>query len=714
MKKCKTAVWAILFLAGLQVWGAPLSRIPEIRNLTPEIADQKQAVELEAQIVWVDPVRGSFFLNDGAHGIYVRHRQKPGEKVCLKPGDVVRVSGVTGAGGFAAEIIAENVQILEHRALPKGRALWPTHLHSPEVDCDWFFMAGRLVSYEVIEESFVIMAEMIRDEQIMHLQIPDTPDNRKRMAALMFHWVEFNAVAGTVNNSSRQIVGRIFHVSSAGDFKVSGVSLKEALSEVKEAIPIHELMRQGMRLHSIVKTYGTVTHVGNRELFLRGEQAALYVQIQDPGSVVVGDRVEVVGLVNPHPVSPAMRAHSVHVIDHGGSPEPIRLNSLSGITDRYNFDLVQIDAKLVETGNSFQLSNGRGNPQKLIKLLCRSDNRLFEANLQAGAELPESIRSGAMVRLTGLCHVNRGNWRAWHLDIQGIRLELRSAADIQLMEAAPWWTVKRMLWVVGMILLIALVFLVWVLLLRKTVERQTGIIGEKMEQEAVLNERQRIARELHDNLEQSLAGAIFRLGGVRFIQESNIQENQELFEQTLNGSVSVEQLHAAWRESVEKSNADLESVEHMLSYCSAESRTSILDLRGGLLESMDLVGAAGITLKTLNGQWNASSELRVEGTPRRFAREAERNVLLVIKESVSNAIRHAEAEHIIVTLDYSAGFRVEIRDDGCGFDVSAAEKSGRFGLRGMCERMRNVGSTLKIQSAPGKGTTISASVEVKG
>ncbi|MDZ8118434.1 sensor histidine kinase [Pontiella agarivorans] len=705
-------VWTVLLLAVLQVFGGPLTRIPDIRALAPEAAAEAKVVDVEAQVVWVDPVRSSFFLNDGEQGIYVCRRVRPSGKTNLKPGDTVRVRGVTGAGGFAAEIIAESVQFLEHRPLSKGRALWPTHLNSPEVDCDWFNMAGRLVSYEVIEESFVIMAEMIRDEQTMYLQIPDTPENRKRMDALMFQWVEFNAVAGTVNNSNRQIVGRIFHVSSASDFKVSGISLKEALSEVKEAVPIHELMRQGMRLHSIVKTYGTVTHVGNRELFLRGERAALYVQIQDPGGVVVGDRVEVVGLVSPHPVSPAMRAHSVRVIGHDDLPEPIRLDSLSNVTDRYNFDLVQMDAKLVESGSSFQLSNGQGNPKKLIKLLCRSGNRFFEADLQTGEGLPESIKAGAVLRLSGLCHVNRETRRAWNLDIQGIRLELRSAADVQLLTAAPWWTVQRLLWVAGIILLIALIFLIWVLLLRKTVERQTGIIGEKMEQEAVLNERQRIARELHDNLEQGLSGAIFRLGGIRFMLQTNMQENQKRFELVDAERTPFEPLHTAWREGAEKIHEDLEAVEHMLSYCSAESRTSILDLRGGLLESMDLVDAADVMIKNLNEQWNAAAELHVAGEPRRFSREAERNVLLVIKEAVSNAIRHANADGIEVMLDYSDGLTVEIHDDGCGFEVETAEQSGRFGLRGMRERMRNTGGILVVHSHPGEGTTVSTTLEM--
>ncbi len=707
---------SVLF-AGVADAREPCKTIRDVRFMNPEEAAQGFPVEMESQIVWVDQLRGSFFINDGQFGTYVRTRLENQGPSALRPGDVVRIHGVTGKGSFAPEIVLDKLEVVGRKPLPEARPFWHAHLHSATVDCDWLSLHGRLIAYEVLEESRTIVVEMMRNERVLYIQVPLTEENEKRVSELMFHTVKFNAVAGTVNNSNRQSVGRIFYVSSAADFEIEALSESPAAGAEEKAIPIHELMRLGMNHLSITKTFGTVTHAGEREIFLRGEKAALSVSMQQPPDFEIGDVVEVVGLVWPLEVSPSFRAYSAEVIRKEAPPVPVRIKTPSEIYDALNFDLIQIDAQLVEIGRSFGLIEGDNAPNKEVKLLCRAEDRLFEVQLPAGTELPESVGVGAKIRLTGLCHVLRENWRPWYLDVNGFWLQLRSAADVEVLVPAPWWTTARLLGLLGITASALLLFLVWVFSLRKTIERQTGIIAEKVEREAVLDERQRIARELHDNLEQGLAGAIFQLGGCQRLQEMGTEKSSRLVRQLLESELpaclktQVGNLGEELSKDANQRKEALGLVEEILRHCSEESRSSILDLRGGLLEKMDLVSAVNMTLHQLaDERRGVELEARVEGTPDRLKQNVERNLLLVIKEAAFNAVRHASASRITVELNFTNGLVVTVSDDGCGFDMSGEAALGHFGLQGMQERMKQVGGILSIESTVGSGTVITATL----
>ncbi|MDF7825178.1 sensor histidine kinase [Pontiellaceae bacterium B12227] len=711
---------ALLLLAGSAVAQNPYKSIQDIRILKPAEAARGLAVEVESQLVWVDPLRGSFFLNDGTNGIYVRYRLKEDEACTLKPGDVVRVAGRTGAGNFAPEILPDSVNVVGHRPLPPGKNFWFGNLDSPTIDCDWIELRGRMISYEIIPDAFAIAIEMVREGRSMFIQLPLNPENEKRLPELMFHWLKFNAVVGTVHNGNRQSVGRIFHVSSAEDFVIDGASLTEALSEVQSAQPIHELMQLDMNHRSIVKTYGTVTHVDEREVFLRGEKAALDVRMQNTAHLSVGDVIEVVGLTLPQEITPAFRAHSAELLRKEPEPLPVKLASVSAVNDTLNYDLIEIDAQLVEIGRSFGVIDADIAVERQIKLLCSSGGKLFEAHLPAGSSPGDSVKPGATVRLTGLCHVVRENWRPWTLDIDGFRLQLRSSSDIEVLASAAWWTPVRLFWLAGSALAVSMLFFVWVLLLRKTVDRQTRIIGDKVERETTLNERQRIARELHDNLEQGLAGATIQLSGCRRLVELNKEQLLETLAESVQLADAADpELQSRLKllekdliDAAAKSERAISVVDNMITHCSDESRATILELRGGLLEKMDLVSAIEVSMNPLAEECGAELVYNVTGRPARLELDAERNLLFLIKEAVSNATRHASPSRIEVGIHFSEdGLRLFVQDNGCGFVTDALPKVGRFGLQGMRERAKQLSADITIESEVGSGSRVS--VEMK-
>ncbi len=721
MKKSGSIVCAlgwILASAG-GVAPDPYRTIRDVRLIKPDSAAVGHRVDIESQIVAVNERNGGFFLYDGKHGIYVLNALQPGDTCPLKPGNRVRVTGTADPGEFAPRIIADAVEVLGDAPLPAAKTFRSIYLYSPQSDCDWVALDGRLISYEVIAASQAnILVEMIRNEQIVHIQLPKTPANIGRLPELMFKWVEFNAVAGTISNEHQQYVRRVFYVSSANDFRVVGAQESPSVGDVAGIRPIHELLRFGTAGHrAMVQTYGTVTHVDEHELFLRGEEASLKVWMQEVPDISVGDRVEVTGLTWPQEFGPAFRASAARVVGKADEPRPVRIEATEDVFESLNYDLAEMDTQVLEIGQSFGLASDHTVSGNRITLLCRFGGGLIEAKLPYGVDVPDGVKAGAMVRMSGLCHVFKDDWRPWRRDRKGFWLQLRSPADIAVLKKAPWWTTARLLWVCGIALGSSMLFLAWVVLLRKTVEKQTSIIGAQIERETVLDERQRIARELHDNLEQGLAGAIFQLGGCRRLQEMGLEKQSGLIQEALKcGDPDalkelICQLATGLSADAERNREALEVVGGMLKYCSDESRLSILDLRGGLLETMDLISAVRLTLEEVEEERGVVCELSVRGEPRRLQHAVERNLLLLVKEAVSNAVRHARPGKIGVSLDYTDGLTVAVSDDGCGFHVERGGKYGHFGLQGMQERMHRISGTLDIESAVGSGTVVTARLD---
>ncbi len=109
---------------------------------------------------------------------------------------------------------------------------------------------------------------------------------------------------------------------------------------------------------------------------------------------------------------------------------------------------------------------------------------------------------------------------------------------------------------------------------------------------------------------------------------------------------------------------------------------------------------------------------KVSGTYRPLAPKTEAELLRIAQEAVTNAVRHAKASHIAIELRFSArALEMMVQDDGCGFDgqphAQSSGPEGHFGLTGMRERVAEIGGTLEIDSAPGRGTRVTANVPLE-
>ena len=204
---------------------------------------------------------------------------------------------------------------------------------------------------------------------------------------------------------------------------------------------------------------------------------------------------------------------------------------------------------------------------------------------------------------------------------------------------------------------------------------------------AILNERNRVAREIHDTLAQSL-GAI---------------------------SVQLElaRTHAAEFSAGAKNH--LATAHKLAREALAEARESIWNMRSQVLEKGDLGEALEDILQQLTEGTGVASHMRVEGPRHRLPPVVENNLLRIGQEAITNACKHANPACIEVTLQFSARtVRLDVTDDGVGF-VAGTQPAGRrrgFGLVGMKERVELLDGTIEVASAPGQGTHITVVVSV--
>lgn len=205
---------------------------------------------------------------------------------------------------------------------------------------------------------------------------------------------------------------------------------------------------------------------------------------------------------------------------------------------------------------------------------------------------------------------------------------------------------------------------------------------------AVLQERNRIAREIHDNLAQEILGV----------------------------SVQLEIVARLMGSSTEGARTHLDRARSLVRSSIAEARRYVWDLRSQSLEERDLPTALAEMTRRLTSEGDVQTQFRVGGTFRPLPPQVENNLLRIGQEAVNNAMRHAHARTITVNLDFDArSVRLSVRDDGRGFDPpsTSSGSNGHFGLVSMRERAEEMGGSVRFNSRTGEGSEVLVSVPIE-
>ncbi len=202
-------------------------------------------------------------------------------------------------------------------------------------------------------------------------------------------------------------------------------------------------------------------------------------------------------------------------------------------------------------------------------------------------------------------------------------------------------------------------------------------LGEQVRQAAVIEERQRLARELHDAVSQQLFAIAMTTAAIKRMIERN----------------------------PERAAQQIELVEEMAAGAQAEMRALLLHLRPATLQNRTLREAICELLEEMSRKHRLGITWEIEEVPG-LPSGIEDHLFRILQEALSNTLRHARANHIAVKLFTQQGqVRLRVSDDGVGFDPEG-EKMTSYGLVSMRERVTEVGGALEVYSAVGKGTQI--------
>lgn len=210
-----------------------------------------------------------------------------------------------------------------------------------------------------------------------------------------------------------------------------------------------------------------------------------------------------------------------------------------------------------------------------------------------------------------------------------------------------------------------------------TLAVQMARLGDQAREAAVLSERNRIARDIHDTLAQGFTGVVINLEAAhRTLRKDNLE-------------------------------VALEHIEHargLAKACLDEARISVRALRPDTTQVSNLNQAIHAQLDRVTST-GVKGDIVVTGAAVSMSREVDAELTRIVQESITNVLKHAHARHVVITLAFGADtLNLTVQDDGVGFDPDCHHDG--FGLLGMHERAQRIGARLNVHSVPSRGTRV--------
>ena len=645
-------------------------------------------------------------LQDGSAAIWMpMHVNRPRD---LRLGQKVEVGGYLQKGQFAPDFIVQSLEVIGEPGLPEPARVSGSELLSGSYDCRYVELSG-------IVRAVQPWSRMGRDHAIMHLDANGTrifvltpSDQLDRLSQLVDGVVRIRGIDAVAVNEAGQVLTAQMRVTNPEFIEV--VEPPRAVS----SLPLTPL--KGLLGHPVsaapghrIRTRGTVTHAQNNESFqIQDEEHG--VRVRTVGKVeppALNSVVEVLGFPVPGPLSPTLEDGQFQVLGDSNALEAVVMTTARDALF-YEGRLVQVTGRLIATQTDVSPA----------RLLLEDDNLLFAAEF--GGSIPRDAlpaAPGAIISVTGIAEGSVGSdqQEEGYLKPRDLLIYLRSLADVRVVEPAPWWTPLRLAVALAGTgsALVTVLFFAGLLTrknksllaaecelvaardsLAKRVETRTDQLhaqlsarrSELSEYAAVTAERNRLARDLHDSLEQTLAGAALRMDAA-----NDLLTHPE----------------AAEADPVRR---QIEKAAELLRLSQSQVRRTVWGLRSLALEKHNLTEALRDSVRLLTEDTGIATTLEFCDGDTGLSHEQEYELLHIAQEAVANVLKHAHATALEVTLRRKDGNIVlTVKDNGHGFDPSSAPAvNGRphYGQQDMRERAQLLGASLAVKSVVGGGSCV--------
>lgn len=681
---------ALAILAGFplcspaQSTNEELHTIAAVRDLTVEEASEHRRVRLRGVVTFYEENFFSRFIQDDTAGIYLSDAGLP--VIHLLPGQYVEVRGFTEPGEYAPIIVPQSITVIGAEAMPEPKQVTYDQLASGIDDSQFVEITGTVRSVEPLQDaSRLYMMEIATGSGRLTVYARALPVSR--IQDMVDSTVRVRGVCATKFNHQRQLFAVRLMVPRLEDLTVVTPAPRDPFAAPVRTIDSILQFNPKESYDHRIKVAGTVIYFDpGKTIFLQDGDHGMEVQIKEHAPLALGDRVEALGFVTQGNYTPSMQDAIYRQVSAGQPIQPASLTPDQALMGTHDCQLVQLTGTL--------LDRAVGGTEKY--LVIQNDGFIFHVYLNQPQEGDPFIglQNGSHISVTGICRIDPGDWLAgetWRA--KSFWIELRSIKDIAVLEVPSWWTLRRVLWMVVMVSIVALAAFGWVVVLRRQVaERGRQLETQIRETQAaehrgeIEQERTRVAQDLHDELGATLT-ELSMLGTLAKTPALPTADREVYLDKLTNLSRT---LVANLDEIVWAVNPKYDSVSSLVSYYS--------------LFTQRFLNLAGITCR-----------LKVAETfpPVPLDSRLRHGIFLAFKEALNNAVRHSGASRILIEMEMVENdLKIFVVDDGHGFNP-VEQNSGSDGLANMKERMSKVGGCCKITSLQGKGTTVEFSLPLK-
>ncbi len=638
---------------------APLYRTAaSILALSPEQTQRGDAALLQGVVT--SSLDLGLSIQDRTSGIWVYwdHSQD------FTPGDLVEVKGVVDPGRYSPVVKALAVRRLGRAPLPHPKAVTFRQLSAGDMDSQYVSVTG-------VVRSMGIRTTASPSQNVwLKIAVPDgeidatfASENAAAASKLIDAVVRVDAPAMCTKNENRQITAPTLSVGSMQNLTVLRPPPQNLFAQ--PITPISQLMqyRSGTDYYHRVRVAGTVTYYkpGDR-LILEEDGRALLVMSPQIADIRIGDQVEALGFPAAEDSGPYMQDALLRYIGHGQPLPPTAVKVADIASGAHRYSLVSTEGYLLR----------RVDEPSSVVLLLQDGSTLLVAELdrRANSDVLQNLQERSTVEVSGISMLEiEGTWNYGLPGASAVRSKLlvRSPSDVRVIKPPSWWTTLHVIYIAAVLGTLMLTFLALGLFNRV----------ERWKLQAVLEERERMAHEIHDTLAQSFAGIGFQMQAIRRTIPDGMPHLQQQVDLARD---LVRHSHKEARRSVEPLHLD-----------APEDIGLLASLEAGALKMVEGCSVEVAAVST--------------GVPRTIPPLIASSLLRIGQEAIANAVRHADPKHLEILLGYGKNsVRLAITDDGNGF-VKSGGLLG-FGLRGMRTRAARVSAKLEILSQPGEGTRV--------
>ncbi|MBL9212077.1 MAG: sensor histidine kinase [Opitutaceae bacterium] len=663
VRGCRWALASALVLP-LAAAAAELTKAIQVRSLSYDEARSGLEAQIRGTVTFVEGP-GAVFVQDDTAGTFFR--PEPANK--LRPGDVVEVTGRTQPGNYLPGIALAPYRIIGHGPLPPAVVAGYDDLMSGRYHYQRVAIEGIARSVTPVGEGRSVLRVDV-GARIVEAWIDVGLEDE---AAIVDSRIRVEGLAAGGINRRRQLVQPYLRTRDSSEITVLEPAVPEADVPRVAAANLLTFRVTGQGNHRI-RIEGVVTACPSRtQVFVRSGQTAFGLRFMAPTAVEVGDQIDVLGFTEMGQFSATVVDAKLLTRTPGPAPEALESDIPSVLGGARDGDLVKVTAVLTDF---FRTENG-------VVLSLQRNGKALQAR---GPAMAVDVPIGSLVRASGICQVESSTSVVLTSRPETVTLQLRAREDLEVLESPPWWTARRLVAVLvalgGTVLFAGL----WIAVLRRQVRRQTAALRRRIESEAALEERHRIAREFHDSLEQDLTGLALRLDAV------------------------------ATRTFDDKGRQIIEVSRGLLSRIQAETRNFVSDLRDAAENDGDLAAALEAIATRLDHEGGVEVRIDFAGPPPPLPVATVHHLRMIARESVTNALKHAGASRVTIDVAVESDtLRLRVTDDGRGFDapLETRGKSGHFGCVGIRERARKLGAQVVWRSAPGQGTTVEVTLPLR-